>query len=288
VVWDHRGARRVRRDPDQAPADQPGGLAFPTGTATAETIKTIHVAGEGKGTSAAKALGIAALLAGALTVVRDYPRWIPVQWAPSLQLVGHDLVKWTIAIKTEVVLVGAGALMSFRTGWSMLLGAIVNYVLIAPALFEHGLVKPIGGKPVSYAAIIDWTLWPGAAILVGAGLTSFALDYKSIARAFTGLGAVFDPKRPAGPGTGIAAVEAPDWWFPAGLLLLTPEIVALTYHIRHPVHEVRRWRQRQEPVPEVQHPRDKRILARTCDLGPEYAAGELSRWTLPSVTEQAW
>jgi OPT family oligopeptide transporter len=205
------------------------GLAFPTGTATAETIKTIHVTGGGEGTSAATSLGIAALLAGVLTVVRDYLKWIPGQWAPSLSLVGHDLVKWTIAIKTEVVLLGAGALMSFRTGWSMLLGAIVNYVLIAPALFEHGLVKPIGGKPVSYAAIIDWTLWPGAAILVGAGLTSFALDYKSIARAFTGLGAVFDPKRRAEPGTGIAAVEAPDWWFPAGLLLLTPAIVALMY-----------------------------------------------------------
>jgi putative OPT family oligopeptide transporter len=204
-------------------------LAFPTGTATAETIKTIHTAGGGKGTSAAKALGIAALLAGALTVVRDYLKWIPGQWAPGLQIAGHDLVKWTITIKTELVLIGAGALMSFRTGWSMLLGALVNYVVIAPALFEHGLVKQIGNKPVSYAAIIDWTLWPGAAILVGAGLTSFALDYKTIARAFTGLGAVFDARRRAEPAAGIAAVEAPDWWFPAGLLLLTPAIVALMY-----------------------------------------------------------
>ncbi len=205
------------------------GLAFPTGTATAQTIKSIHVAGEGKGTSAAKALGITALLAGALTVVRDYLKWIPGQWSPSVQLLGHDLMKWTIAIKTEAVLLGVGALMSFRTGWSFLFGAIINYLVIAPALFEHGLVKSSAGKPVSYAGIIDWTLWPGAAILVGAGLTAFALDYKSIARAFTGLGAVFDAKRRAEPSTGIAAVEAPEWWFPAGVLLLTPAIVALMY-----------------------------------------------------------
>lgn len=205
------------------------GLAFPTGTATAETIKTIHATGGGKGHNAAKSLGIAALFAGVRTVARDYLKWIPGQWAPGMQILGHDLVEWTIAVKTEVVLLGAGALISFRTGWSMLLGAIANYVLIAPALFEHGLIKPIGDKPVSYAAIIDWTLWPGAAILVGAGITSFALDYKSITRAFTGLGAVFDPKRRAEPATGIAAVEAPDWWFPAGLLLLTPGIVALMY-----------------------------------------------------------
>jgi putative OPT family oligopeptide transporter len=205
------------------------GLAFPTGTATAETIRTIHVTSVGKGTSAARSLGLSALAAGVLTVLRDLFKWVPGQWAPGLQLTGHELARWTIAIKTEVVLLGAGALMSFRTGWSMLLGGIINYVVIAPALFEHGLVKPVGGKPVSFAGIIDWTLWPGAAILVGAGLTAFALDYKSIARAFTGLGAMFDPKRRNEPASGIAAVEAPEWWFPAGLLLLTPAIVALMY-----------------------------------------------------------
>lgn len=205
------------------------GLAFPTGTATAETIKTIHAAGSGQGTSAARALGIAAIAAGLLTVVRDYLKWIPGQWAPGLRFRGHDLARWTIALKTELVLVGAGALMSFRTGWSMLLGATVSYAVIAPALLAHGLLKPLGGKPVSYAGIIDWTLWPGAAILVGAGLTSFALDYRSIARSFSGLSAMFDPRRRAEPVTGIAAVEAPDWWFPAGLLLLTPAIVALMY-----------------------------------------------------------
>ncbi len=205
------------------------GLAFPTGTATAETLRTIHASGSGQGTSAARALGIAALLAGALTFVRDYLRWVPGQWAPGLQILGYDLVKWTISVKTELVLVGAGGLMSFRTGWSMLFGAIVNYVVIAPALLQHGLLKPLGGKPVSYAGIIDWTLWPGAAILVAAGLTSFALDYKSIARSFSGLGALLDARRRAEPAGGIAAVEAPDWWFPAGVLLLTPAIVVLMH-----------------------------------------------------------
>jgi OPT family oligopeptide transporter len=205
------------------------GLAFPTGTATAETIKTIHLATGNSGTRTANALGIAALGAGLLTVARDYLKWIPGQWAPSIQLAGHDLMRWTLTLKTELVLLGAGALISFRTGWSLLLGAVVNYGVIGPALFEQGLLRPLNGKPVSYAGIIDWTLWPGAAILVGAGLTSFVLDYKSIVRAFSGLGAVFDAKRRAAPTSGIAAVEAPDWWFPAGLLLLSPAIIALMY-----------------------------------------------------------
>jgi putative OPT family oligopeptide transporter len=205
------------------------GLAFPTGTATAETLRTIHATGSGRGAAAARALGIAALLAGALTFVRDYLRWVPGQWAPRFQILGHDLVKWTISIKTELVLVGAGGLVSFRTGWSMLVGAIINYAVIAPALLQHGLLRPLGGKPVSYAGIIDWTLWPGAAILVAAGLTSFALDYKSIARSFSGLAALLDSRRRAEPAGGIAEVEAPDWWFPAGVLLLSPAVVVLMH-----------------------------------------------------------
>ncbi len=250
------------------------GLAFPTGTATAETIKTIHRAAithsgdrrtraesrlararlvvrdlvlhwivldwilrllrvrstrKSSKLTAAGALVYAALFAGALTMVRDHFKWIVAVWAPPVEIMGHGLVKWTLSIKTELVLFGAGALMSFRTGWSLLLGATVNYAIIAPLLFERGLVKVIDNKPVSYAGIIDWTLWPGAAILVGAGLTSFALDYKSIGRAFSGLGALFDRSKRNAPQEGIGAVEAPEWWFPAGLALLTPAIVVLMY-----------------------------------------------------------
>ncbi|MDB4961127.1 MAG: oligopeptide transporter protein [Myxococcales bacterium] len=204
-------------------------LPFPTGTATAETIRTMHLAGEGKGTGAAKALAISAAIGGLLALLRDLWKVIPATFNPPFQIMGHAAVKWTIALKTEVVLLGAGMLISFRTGWSLLVGAVINYAIIAPALFERDLVKQMGDKPVSYAGIIDWTLWPGAAILVGAGLTSFALDWRSLGRAFSGIGGMLNKKTRASQGTGIGAVEAPEWWFPVGCLLLTPPIVALMY-----------------------------------------------------------
>ncbi len=205
-------------------------LPFPTGTATAETIRTIHGASGGsQGTNAAKALGVASAVGGLFALLRDLWKVIPATWAPSFEIMGHDLVKWTIAFKTEVVYIGAGALMSFRTGWSLLLGGILNYAILAPLLFERGLVKELKGAPVSYAGIIDWTLWPGAAILVGAGLTSFALDYKSLGRAFSGIGGMLSKSKRMTQGEGIGAVEAPEWWFPVGCLFLTPPIVALMY-----------------------------------------------------------
>ncbi len=196
-------------------------LPFPTGTATAETIRSIHDAAEGKGARAAKALAYSALLGAVLAWVRDAWKLIPGVLAPGITIAGSSLAKWTIALKTEVVLLGAGALMSFRTGWSLLLGGLLTYGVLGPSLLDEGMIHE-----VSYKAIVAWTLWPGAALLVGAGLTSFALDWRSLARAFTGLGAMFDKSKRANQ-QGIGAVESPEWWFPAGFLILTPVIVVL-------------------------------------------------------------
>lgn len=198
-------------------------LPFPTGTATAETIRSIHDAAAGKGASAAKALAYSALFGAVLAWLRDAWKVIPGTIAPGFTIAGSTLAKWTIAIKMEVVLLGAGALMSFRTGWSLLLGGVLTYGFLGPSLLERGLIEA-----VSYKAVVAWTLWPGAALLVGAGLTSFALDWRSLARAFTGLGAMFNKeKRAAAAAQGIGAVESPEWWFPAGFMVLTPLIVVL-------------------------------------------------------------
>lgn len=196
------------------------GLAFPTGTATAETIESLHAAGSSAaGNQKAIALGVAGLIGALVAVARDGLKWIPGTIPNSLTLAGTSLAKWTIAIKTEVLLLGAGALMSFRTGWSMLFGGVLTYGVLAPALVESGEVKT-----VAYKAIVNWTLWPGAALLVGSGITSFLLDWKSLRRAFAGMARI---GRRGEPQTGIAAVEAPDWWFPAGYAVLGPIIVVL-------------------------------------------------------------
>jgi putative OPT family oligopeptide transporter len=198
------------------------GLAFPTGTATAETIQSIHQAAEGGGASKAAWLAGSAGIAAVLTWVRDAWHWIPGTIGLPFTLAGHTLAQWTIALKAEVVLLGGGALMSFRTGWSLLLGGLLTYAVLGPALVAKGIVTT-----VSYKAIVAWTLWPGAAILVASGLTSFALDYKSIARSFTGLTRIFRPKAAGAEESGLAAVECPEWWFPVGFVVLAPVVTGL-------------------------------------------------------------
>jgi OPT family oligopeptide transporter len=202
------------------------GLVFPTGTATAETIKSIHgTEGGAEGARQARALGYAALFAASLTWVRDAKAaWMPFNVPGSLpiplSIAGRKAAEWTLALKTEVVLLGAGALMSFRTAWSILLGGLLTYGVLAPSLVESGLVKS-----VTYKAIAGWTVWPSAAILVASGLTSFAFDWRSIVRSFSGITRAFGSRaRDEHP---IEAVECPGWWFPAGFVVLSPVVVAL-------------------------------------------------------------
>jgi len=205
------------------------GLPFPTGKATAETLRAIHGAADargGEGARQARALGWGALLAAAVAWFRDAKAlWMPFNLPPAFPLpwsiAGRPAAEWTLALKTEVVLFGAGALMSFRTAWSLLLGGLLTYAILAPSLVERGVVAA-----VSYKAIVGWTVWPGAAILVASGLTSFALDWKSVVRSFSGLARIFG-RRAGEAADPMDAIECPAWWFPAGFIALGPIVIVL-------------------------------------------------------------
>jgi uncharacterized oligopeptide transporter (OPT) family protein len=205
-------------------------LPFPTGTATAETLRSIHGAdagGDVEGSKKARALAWAAGFGAIVAFFRDAKAaWMPFNLPGALELpftlAGKALKDWTLVLKTEVVLIAAGALMSFRTGWSLLLGGGLTYVVLAPALLDAGAITGTG-----YKAIVAWTLWPGAAVLVGSGLTTFALDYKSVLRSFSGLAALL-PGR-AKPATAVQddPEECPAWWFPVGFVVLSPVVIFL-------------------------------------------------------------
>ena len=109
--------------------------------------------------------------------------------------------------------------MSFRTAWSLLLGGAADLRRARAARSSRaGAIAT-----VSYKAIVGWTVWPGAAILVASGLTSFALDWRSVARSFSRLGAVFEAgaRREHGASRSTRS-SAPAWWFPAGFVVLAP------------------------------------------------------------------
>ncbi|MSP91433.1 MAG: OPT family oligopeptide transporter [Myxococcales bacterium] len=197
-------------------------VAFPTGIATAETLKSLHhtQGGAGKANWLIGAGAIGAVFAW----LRDAKvAWMPFNLPATLPVFGAGAAKYTLAMEGSLLLVGGGALMSWKTGWSLLLGALVAYGVLAPELLARGLVA--GPK---FKQMVTWTLWPGAALLVSAGLLSFAYQWRSVAKAFAGLGAFIGLGGPkAAEDDPLAAVECPQWWFPAGFAVLGPCVVAM-------------------------------------------------------------
>ncbi|MCE9666594.1 OPT/YSL family transporter [Myxococcus stipitatus] len=205
-------------------------LPFPTGTATAETIRALHGHGEGA-SGKARLLGIAGVIGAVLAVVRDARfSWltnIPEKLSLPFSMLGKKASAWTLSFDFSLVLVGAGALVSFRTGWSMLLGAALTYGFLAPEMVSRGVIPE-----VTYKAINSWTVWTGASLLVASGLLSFAFQWRSVARSFKELSSLFGRKSSKEAETDpLAGIECPPAWFPLGFAVLGPVAVFLMAYL---------------------------------------------------------
>ncbi len=203
-------------------------LTFPSGTATAETLKALYAHGE-EGKKQARYLGIAGLFAAVLGFLREAKLrgkdsfTLPSEVSLPISFHGSPLLKWTIGMELSVLMVGAGGLMSFRTGWSLLLGAFITYGFVAPPLVEQGIVTEVGFK-----AIAAWSVWMGAAVLVSSGLTTFAFQWRSVVKSLSSLTTLFQKQKPVEDDP-MVAIEAPQSWFPLGFLVLGPPTVLLAW-----------------------------------------------------------
>ena len=204
-------------------------LAFPTGTATAETIRSLHAHGD-EAADKARRLGIAALAGAVVAFLRDAKvRWLPLHlpatWGLPFSIRGHLAVKWTLGFEGSLLMIGAGALMSWKTGWSMLLGALLAYGVLAPELLSRGLLTVVAYRP-----IVQWTLWPAAAMLLSSGILSFAFQWRSVARAFSGVRHAFQPvEAPVDPSA--SSRECPTSWFLIGFGVLSPVMIYLMWRL---------------------------------------------------------
>ncbi|MGD0518204.1 MAG: OPT family oligopeptide transporter [Thermoguttaceae bacterium] len=211
-------------------------LPFPSGTATAETLKSLHSTGS-KALQQAKALFYCTILSSLLKL------WVDA-WAPIMIWMGNKLKRpelgaslaeyafpdnfplfpgkignylldhYTICFEGSVFMMAAGAIMGIRTGVSLLLGAFFFYGFMAPILESQKIIIIAPGKALSSISG-GWTVWPAVALMVCAALTAFALRWRTILRAFSGLTAIFNTKTKKKDV--LAQLEIPTWWFMAGV-----------------------------------------------------------------------
>jgi len=196
-------------------------LRFPTGIATAETLRALYSRGE-RARQSARALTYAATAAAVSQFWSDGLRLVSVKLAPfglsalvgklNQAVVGTAWTSRTVAFVWDPIFIAAGVLMGLRSAASILVGGTLCWCVFVPYMQAQGIITGHG-----YRDIIQWTLWGGVSCMVVNGLLAFGLQWRSIARAFRGLGSLFrsQPSRP----TGIDAIETPMSWFIASQLV---------------------------------------------------------------------
>lgn len=202
-------------------------LAFPTGTATAETLRSMHTAGA-EAMAKAKSLLWAAVGGAVVALWRDAPFMgnfaLPGAFPLFPGAKGKELEeRLTFGVEGSLIMIAAGAIMGIRVGVSLLLGAVIYYGIIGPILLEQNIVQP------GYRGLVSWVLWPATSMMVTGGLLAFALRWKTIVRAFSGLAGIVGKK--SDKVDPLAHVEVPTSWFVWGTLVSGAACIIMGHYL---------------------------------------------------------
>lgn len=205
-------------------------LKFPSGLAAATTLQSLYSAGASAARQGRVLLGAAAV-GGVFPILLDLQfrvteagrkALLPGHWnvfdsilpASGTGRDGKPLLPsdWTLTFDLNPVMIAAGALVGLRATFWMVVGGLTLAYVAGPLGLQAEWTNPAG--EVVYAtsrASRAWKeigLWIGAPVMVASGLMAFAFQWKTIARAFSGLA------RSEGPaGTDHSDVEVPVSWF---------------------------------------------------------------------------
>ncbi len=159
-------------------------MPFPEGYAAGVVLDNLHTDAGGKdGVFKAKILGYGAAVSALIEVLREAPVMehlkiaflsIPEHWDDFIykfftpSIMGTPLKDLTVQWESSIVMMGTGGLTGIRVGTSMLLGACLNYLIIAPNLIHAGIIEGAGFRKITM-----WSLWGGAAMMTTSSLYSF-------------------------------------------------------------------------------------------------------------------
>ncbi|MDX2117145.1 MAG: OPT family oligopeptide transporter [Planctomycetota bacterium] len=232
-------------------------LPFPSGIAAAETLKSLYSESK-EALHKAYAL-VVSLLVGAIVGIFNTgegtliyidramekakhmlgfePR-LPEQLPASgfMQVQGKPLIGF--GFEPSVLLIAAGMIVGVRVCFSMLLGSVLLYCFVAPSLINMDVARAsetnyipsielVAGGTIYH--VYRWGLWGGTALMVFASLTSLAMQWKTMGRAF----GKFFKKEEAGEHSELegrmAQIEVPTLWLILGMVPITIGMVVLQY-----------------------------------------------------------
>lgn len=239
-------------------------LKFPSGIAAAETLRSLYSHGV-EAIHKAYALLIALAVGGVVGLLRSYNALAeqlrnyghPQVWLEKVQqvLLIPEVLEFPaflnplkqarmagFAFEPSVLLVGAGMITGLRVSLSMLLGSVILYFFVAPHLYamdvaSAGVAGYVRSFNVNAQGVFNptrWALWGGTAIMVFSSLTTVALQWRTLARAF----ALFGKKERSAHSLAMDAIEVPTSWLLIGLVPITIGMVvvqSLAFNISIPL-----------------------------------------------------
>lgn len=158
-------------------------LTFPGGVAAGETLNEMYA----KGSEALARVKM--LLTGAFVGAAAHAGFHLAKvgsFAIPLQIKGISFSSLTMTLNPSPLFLAVGALVGVRAGLSMLLGAVVAWLVIAPIGIENEWILPSATGKYGFKESVTWLLWPGVAMMVTASLTSFGFSWRSIVNAIRG------------------------------------------------------------------------------------------------------
>jgi len=179
---------------------------FPEGRAAGIVMDALHSGDAAEGLFKARVLVAAGALSALAKLLQGHailaklrmahlaiPEYLDgwVYKLTTLRVGGVDLRELTVRPDTDFVMMAAGGLMGIRVGVSLLIGALINYLIVAPygiALGDvHGRADADGVMHYGFRAITAWALWGGVAMMTTASLLAFFARPQILVSAFRGL-----------------------------------------------------------------------------------------------------
>ncbi|KAI1842514.1 hypothetical protein JX265_012674 [Neoarthrinium moseri] len=184
-------------------------LIFPTATATAFTIRSMHSIGAGaqEAVKKIKALGYSFLFAFVLRIVSDYALGILWDWHiftwfyiwGGYSNYAIQIENWGWFIEWTPAFIGSGLLVGLNVGISYFVGSFLAWGLIGPLLVYTGecvgknaKMDPPWQDVVTYNSMTGmrqpgyvaspryWFLWPGVMVLLCYSMAEFFFNYEII------------------------------------------------------------------------------------------------------------
>ncbi|MDP8205272.1 MAG: OPT family oligopeptide transporter [Candidatus Electryonea clarkiae] len=142
-------------------------------------------------------------------------------------LFGEKAFQYTVGVEGSLLLVAGGALMGIRVATSVMLGSVLCWVVLVPYMYNIGVIEAL-----NYRTMVSWSLWGGASCMVTSGLLAFALQWKSVVRALSGVTTLFSTDKNKSVSEErllLNKIEVPSSWFLSGALIGGIGVVGIAY-----------------------------------------------------------